>query len=94
MKRNLVWCERKFDTENFSPFQWSDEWNAGFSKAKKTWLPVASNYRTVNVKTERTTERSHLQIYTSLQRLRLDEAHQQGDVTYKALSQQVVAILR
>lgn len=77
-----------------TPFQWSDKMNAGFSNANKTWLPVASNYKTTNVKIERATERSHLQIYTKLQRLRGDAVLQRGDVTYGALSQQVVAILR
>lgn len=77
-----------------TPFQWSDGLNAGFSNANKTWLPVASNYKTVNVKVERATEQSHLQIFMNLQRLRCDEVLQRGDVTYAAISQQVVAILR
>lgn len=77
-----------------TPFQWSDGLNAGFSNGNKTWLPVASNYKTVNVKVERSTEQSHLQIFTNLQRLRRDAVLQRGDVSYAALSQQVVAILR
>lgn len=77
-----------------TPFQWSDELNAGFSNADRTWLPVASNYKTVNVRMERAADLSHLQVYMSLQRLRRDEVFQQGDLTYAALSQQVVAILR
>ena len=33
--------------------QWSDTKDAGFSTAATTWLPVAPDYSTVNVKTER-----------------------------------------
>lgn len=77
-----------------TPFQWSDELNAGFSNANKTWLPVASDYKSINVKVERASEQTHLQVFINLQRLRRDAILQKGDVTYAALSQQVVAILR
>lgn len=77
-----------------TPFQWSAELNAGFSTARKTWLPVASNYETVNVKVEWANAQSHLHVYTDLQRLRRDVVLQLGDVSYAALSAQTVAILR
>ena len=31
------------------PIQWSDDVNAGFSTAQKTWLPVHKDYQTHNI---------------------------------------------
>lgn len=53
-----------------TPFQWDDSRNAGFSKANSTWLPVASSYKTVNVKRERATPNSHLNIFKRLTQMR------------------------
>jgi alpha-glucosidase len=53
-----------------TPFQWDDSKNAGFSTANKTWLPVASNYQTVNVKRERATINSHLNVFKQLTLMR------------------------
>lgn len=32
-----------------TPFQWNFLFNAGFSTAKKTWMPTSINYYCVNV---------------------------------------------
>lgn len=53
-----------------TPFQWDDSKNAGFSTAYKTWLPVASNYKTVNVKSETVDLNSHLNVFKRLTRMR------------------------
>lgn len=53
-----------------TPFQWDDSRNAGFSTANSTWLPVASNYQSVNVKNERITPNSHLNIFKRLTLMR------------------------
>uniref|UniRef100_A0A336M556 CSON009180 protein n=1 Tax=Culicoides sonorensis TaxID=179676 RepID=A0A336M556_CULSO len=49
-----------------TPFQWSNEKNAGFSTAEKTWLPVGPDYETVNVKNQWVAEKSHLKIFKEL----------------------------
>jgi alpha-glucosidase len=46
--------------------QWSDTKDAGFSTAAVTWLPVASDYPTVNVKTEQGEPDSLLRWYEHL----------------------------
>lgn len=77
-----------------TPFQWNDELNAGFSTAKKTWLPVASNYKQINVKKQESDEKSHLKVYKSLKNLRKEKTMRYGDVEYIALGKEVVAIIR
>lgn len=77
-----------------TPFQWSDEKNAGFSTADKTWLPIAANYKQINVKKEETDEKSHLKVYKSLQKLRRDETIKYGFASYGAASDQVIVIFR
>lgn len=53
-----------------TPFQWDDSRNAGFSTANSTWLPVADNYKTVNVKKERASANSHLNVFKRLTQMR------------------------
>lgn len=77
-----------------TPFQWNDEKNAGFSTAKKTWLPVANNYKKVNVRIQKHTDKSHLKVYKSLNKLRKEPTLQKGNTKYAALGRRVVAIAR
>lgn len=51
------------------PFQWSDQDNAGFSKAK-SWLPVNSNYWTLNAAAQQKASSSHLSVFRDLTKLR------------------------
>lgn len=53
-----------------TPMQWTDGHNAGFSSAKTTWLPVAANYLTHNVKSESIDPNSFLSLYMRLTKLR------------------------
>jgi alpha-glucosidase len=53
-----------------TPFQWDDSRQAGFSTANKTWLPVADNYKSVNVKKERADPNSHLNVFKRLTQMR------------------------
>lgn len=53
-----------------TPFQWNSLWNAGFSTAKKTWLPTNINYYCVNVAVQRLARKSHLKVYKKLNQLR------------------------
>ena len=53
-----------------SPMQWSDGRNAGFSSAVKAWLPVAKNFKTLNVEVQKTNPTSSLHLYRELLKLR------------------------
>ncbi|XP_017016869.1 maltase A3 [Drosophila kikkawai] len=87
--------------ENFSrdpertPFQWSDAQDAGFSNASKTWLPIAQNYKQVNVELEQQKPLSHLNVFKQLWKLRRQSRTlQRGDTQVKALSDTVLAVKR
>ncbi|KAH8402285.1 hypothetical protein KR009_010985 [Drosophila setifemur] len=78
-----------------TPFQWSSGTNAGFSTAAKTWLPLAADYKTVNVETEAAAQRSHLQIYKSLVALRKSSSTlQNGSTKYGIISDNVFVVKR
>ncbi|XP_037954865.1 maltase A3-like [Teleopsis dalmanni] len=94
-------CHTNPDTyEKFSrdpertPFQWSDEKNAGFSTANKTWLPISDMYKEVNVKRERGMSLSHLNVYKRLQELRQEPTLRHGDVLVKAVNNAVLGVKR
>ncbi len=46
------WPKEKGRDGERTPMQWNDTANAGFSTAPTTWLPVAADYKTVNVAAE------------------------------------------
>ena len=60
------WPKEKGRDGERTPMQWDTSKNAGFSTADKTWLPVASNYKTVNVETEKGQPDSLLHWYQRL----------------------------
>jgi alpha-glucosidase len=53
-----------------TPLQWSNEKNAGFTKADKPWLPVTRDYKERNIKAERKDPQSYLSLYRNLAKLR------------------------
>ncbi|XP_066994042.2 maltase 2 [Anabrus simplex] len=77
-----------------TPFQWDDTTNAGFSSSNKTWLPVNSNYKTVNVETEKQATRSHYHVYKQLIELRKTRTIQRGSTYTLALTDNVFAFTR
>lgn len=78
-----------------TPFQWTNGTNAGFTTGASTWLPLASDYETINVATESEAEQSHLKIYKSLVKLRRgSKTLQNGATKYKTLNQDVFVVKR
>lgn len=57
-----------------TPMQWSAGNKAGFSSGAKTWLPVAPDYKELNVDAETTDPASMLSLYRRLSELRASSA--------------------
>lgn len=61
-----------------TPFPWNNSTNAGFTTGDTTWLPVGTNYLTVNVQAQETAANSHLKIFRRLTTLRKQPVLRQG----------------
>ena len=68
------WPKEKGRDGERTPMQWTPGVDAGFSTAKKTWLPIPANYKTVNVQVEEGQPESLLNWYKRLIALRRDNA--------------------
>lgn len=78
-----------------SPMQWDNTTNAGFSDDPEPWIPVADNYKTLNVQAQLGKPGSHLEIYRALMKLRKNKAITDSDkFEIKALSENSFAFRR
>ncbi|XP_055625270.1 maltase A3-like [Toxorhynchites rutilus septentrionalis] len=77
-----------------TPFQWDDSAMAGFTSGNRTWLPVGSNYRSINVKVEEAVTKSHLNVYKAMMKLREYKTFRHGSVKTRAYNDNVLAIVR
>lgn len=67
------WPKNKGRDGERTPMQWTPGFQAGFSSAQTTWLPVNADYHTVNVKDELAQPSSLLNWYRQLIALRKNE---------------------
>ncbi len=67
------WPKNKGRDGERTPMQWTPGPQAGFSTNPKTWLPIESDYKTVNVQTEQGDAYSLLRWYQNLIQLRMQE---------------------
>jgi alpha-glucosidase len=72
------WPKEKGRDGERTPMQWDAGKDAGFSTAGKTWLPVGSDYKTVNVAAEEKEANSLLNYYKNLIHLRKENAQLMG----------------
>jgi alpha-glucosidase len=77
-----------------TPFPWDDTKNAGFSQADTTWLPVNTDYLTMNVKAQTEAEHSHLKIFKKLTKLRKNAVLRQGEYDALLINNDNVLIYR
>jgi alpha-glucosidase len=67
------WPKEKGRDGERTPMQWDSSKNAGFSTADTTWLPVAPDYKTVNVRTEESEPASLLNWHKQLIAMRRND---------------------
>lgn len=77
-----------------TPFQWDDTLNAGFSTGSTTWLPVASTYKTLNVKVQKQAPKSHLKVFQKLIQLRKLDTFKLGSFDDVLINANVYAFVR
>ena len=66
----------------------------GFSSNKTTWLPVAENYKNINVEVENKASKSHLIVYKDLVKLRQSNTLKYGELSYSAYNEDVLVVER
>lgn len=77
-----------------TPFQWDSTKNAGFSTAKKTWLPVADNYTDNNVELQRSQDVSHFKNFIKLAKLRNNPTIKYGEFDIKTAKEDLLVYKR
>ncbi|CAH2075541.1 unnamed protein product, partial [Iphiclides podalirius] len=76
-----------------TPYQWDATRHGGFSTAARTWLPVADNYRTVNLAAQ-LNGTTHYTFYKDLAAIRKKPAARYGDLETRALSESILVVTR
>lgn len=74
--------------------QWDNTTNAGFSKTRKTWLPVNNDFNHINVEMQKLKKKSHLKIFQKLMDIRRNPTMKYGDITIKAKNDNLLAYKR
>ncbi|KAJ8732985.1 hypothetical protein PYW07_015584 [Mythimna separata] len=77
-----------------TPFHWDNSTSAGFSTNSSTWLPVAANYKTVNVAAEKAAAKSHYKFYKDVVALKHTAAVTSGTLGTTALTSDVLVVTR
>lgn len=92
----MGWPKEKGRDGERTPMRWTPGKNAGFSTADKTWLPVAPDYKKVNVEVESNDPRSLYHWYRALIALRRDNQamHTGNNVMLNTSDPHVLSYLR
>ncbi|KAJ2951412.1 hypothetical protein O0L34_g13556 [Tuta absoluta] len=86
---------KKSRDPNRTPYQWDDSKHAGFSTTNgSTWLPLADNYRTLNLAAQQKATKSHYKFFLDLVAAKRSPAVRQGDYDVRALSETILIVTR
>nr|XP_019540003.2 probable maltase [Aedes albopictus] len=77
-----------------TPMQWDNGKNAGFSNAARTWLPVAENYKSLNVQAQNRARKSHLKIFKKLTKYRKRQILAEGDLEIQVSGENLLVYKR
>ncbi|KAL4710522.1 hypothetical protein ACJJTC_008924 [Scirpophaga incertulas] len=85
---------RKSRDPERTPYHWDGSRNAGFTNGSSTWLPIAHNYRTVNLARQMEDSNSHYHFYRDLAAIKKTPAVRYGDLETRALSDSILVVIR
>ena len=77
-----------------TPYQWDNTTSAGFSTRNLTWLPVHSNYRDVNLATQKLAANSHYKVFKALSALKKRPLVAQGSLQVALVNNTVLGVVR
>lgn len=77
-----------------TPFQWDSTTSAGFSTSNRTWLPVNSNYKTLNLAVQKTAAVSHYKVFKSLTRLKRKPIIERGSLQTVLVTEKILGMVR
>ncbi|XP_013161261.1 PREDICTED: maltase A1-like isoform X1 [Papilio xuthus] len=77
-----------------TPYHWNNGTNAGFSTGEKTWLPVADDFKEINLAKQKEDTRSHYKVYQALTALRKEKTLAYGEYDIRALSDRTLYLVR
>ncbi|KAG6452995.1 hypothetical protein O3G_MSEX007927 [Manduca sexta] len=77
-----------------TPYHWDDSNMAGFTTGNRTWLPVADDYKEINLAKQMKDARSHFKNYQALTTLRKEKTLSHGEYDIRALSDRTFYLVR
>ncbi|KAL4097548.1 hypothetical protein QTP88_022306 [Uroleucon formosanum] len=88
--------QRTIESRDFarSPMQWNGRSNAGFTEAKKSWLPINPNYYKINVEEQKKISTSNYNFYKKMSQLRRTDTLKYGDLESYNITDSIYIIKR
>ncbi|XP_020284644.1 maltase 2-like [Pseudomyrmex gracilis] len=77
-----------------TPFHWDNSTSAGFSINNKTWLPVHTNYKTLNLAAQKTAAVSHYKVFQALTRLKRKPVIERGSLETVLVTEKILGAVR
>lgn len=77
-----------------APYPWDNSQFGGFTQAPTTWIPLATNYWSVNAQAQDSATLSHLKVYRALTKLRKENPFAYGDIDVKSTGDNILYIIR
>ena len=77
-----------------TPFQWDSTTSAGFSTNQTTWLPINSNFKSLNLLVQKSAQVSHYKVFKALTQLKKTPVLLKGKVEITLATEKVLAVIR
>ncbi|KAI4501732.1 hypothetical protein M0802_003067 [Mischocyttarus mexicanus] len=77
-----------------TPYQWDNTMSAGFSTSNKTWLPVNSNYKTLNLALEKISPVSSYKVFKDMIALKKKPIIERGSLEVILVTEKILGVVR